>query len=57
MMNPNSVLRPTAQELIANFLQNEIEVELQWEKNQNLELKKRLSELEKKLKIKRKNSF
>ena len=56
-MNPNSVLRPTAQELIANFLQNEIEVELQWEKNQNLELKKRLSELEKKLKIKRKNSF
>ena len=57
MMNPNSTMRPTAQELIANFLQNEIEVELQWEKNQNLELKKRLSELEKKLKIKRKNSF
>ena len=56
MINPNSSLRPTAQELITNFLQNEIEVELQWERNHNIELKKKVADLEKKLKIKRKNS-
>ena len=57
MINPNSSLRPTSQELIKNFLQNEIEVELQWEKNLNIELKKKMKALQEKLKIDRKNSF
>jgi len=57
MINPNAAARPSANDLITNFLQDEIEFELQWEKNQNAELRKKLSDLEKKLNIKRKNSF
>lgn len=57
MMSPNQDQRPSAHELISNYLQSEPELELKWEKTENKILKKRLADLEGKLKIQRKKSF
>jgi hypothetical protein len=57
MMSSNPDHRPSAHELLTNFLQSEIELELKWEKQQNAILRKKVKELESKLGIQRKNSF
>lgn len=57
MLSPNPDQRPSAQDLLENSLQSELELELRWEKAQNLQLKKKIKEYEQKLRIHRKNSF
>jgi len=57
MTSNNPHQRPSAAELMANFLQSEIELELKWEKKENKVLKKQIKELEGQLNIKRKNSM
>jgi len=63
MMDSNPDLRPSANELLTNYLQSEIELELKWEKKENKLLKEKVKELEQKLnackacKAKRKNSI
>lgn len=57
MMNSNPDYRPSAHELLTNYLQSEIELELKWEKRQNKILKERVKELEEMLHARRKNSF
>jgi hypothetical protein len=57
MMNHDSEKRPSANELLTNFLQSEIELELQYEKYQNIRLKKKIKDLEEKLNVKRKLSI
>lgn len=57
MMSHSPDLRPSAHELLTNFLQSEIELELKWEKEQNAILRKKIRELEAKLKIERKKSY
>ncbi len=57
MLSPSPDQRPSAQDLIENFLQSELELELRWEKAQNQQLKKKIKEYEQKLRIHRKNSF
>ena len=57
MMHHSSDMRPSAHELLTNFLQSEIELELKWEKEQNAILRKKIRELEGKLKIERKKSY
>jgi len=54
MMNNNPDLRPSANELLTNYLQSEIEIELKWEKTQNSLLKKKIKDYEEALKIRRK---
>ena len=56
MMNSKPDLRPSAGELLSNYLQSEIELELKWEKTQNELLKKKIREYEDILKIRRKLS-
>ena len=56
-MSSNADARPSAHELLTNFLQSEIELELKWEKKQNKGLKKQIRELEEQLGLKRKNSM
>jgi len=57
MMNNDPAKRPSAHELLTNFLQSEIELELKWEKKQNKILKDKIKDLEKMLQTKRKNSI
>jgi len=57
MLSPNPDQRPSAQELLDNSLQSDLELELRWEKTQNQLLKKKIKEYEEKLQIRRKNSF
>lgn len=57
MMSNNPDFRPSAHELLTNYLQSEIELELKWEKKQNKILKEKVKELEDKLRAKRKNSL
>jgi hypothetical protein len=57
MMSSSPDHRPSAHDLLTNFLQSEIELELKWEKHQNAILKKKVKELETKLGVQRKNSF
>ena len=57
MMNKDPAKRPSAHELLTNFLQSEIELELKWEKKQNKILKDKIKDLEKMLQTKRKNSL
>ena len=57
MMSSNPEKRPSANELLTNFLQSETELELKWEKRQNRGLKKQIRELEDQIGIKRKNSM
>ena len=56
MMHSDLDQRPSAIELLSNFLQSEIEIELQYEKYENRILKKKIQDIESKLKIVRKNS-
>jgi hypothetical protein len=57
MMHPNPDQRPSAEKLLKTYLQSEIELELKWEKEENQRLKNKIKDLEKQLKIRRKNSF
>lgn len=57
MMSLNPEARPSANELLTNFLQSEIELELKWEKKQNKGLKRQIKDLEEQLGIRRKNSM
>ena len=56
MMNSKSELRPSANTLLTNYLQSEIELELKWEKTQNELLKKKIKEYEAILQKRRKLS-
>ena len=56
MMSRNPDKRPSAHELISNFLPSNIELELKWERTEKELLKKQLSDLQQKYEIKRKNS-
>ena len=57
MLSPNPDNRPSAQDLLENSLQSELELELRWEKTQNQLLKKKIKDYEERLQIQRKKSF
>lgn len=58
MLNPIPDKRPSAEELlVSDFLRSEIEMELKWEKTQNLMYQEKIREYERILKVKRKKSF
>lgn len=57
MMSPNADKRPSANELISNYLPSEIELELKWERIEKELLKRQLQETQEKIKRKRKNSL
>lgn len=57
MMSRNPDKRPSANELISNYLPSDIELELKWERTEKELLKKQLNELKEKYECKRKNSY
>ena len=57
MMSPTADKRPSAHELISNFLPSEIELELKWERAEKELLKRQLQETKERIKRKRKNSI